>query len=89
VGQEAYHQGHLGFFWLGPRELVARPTVCLPKGQGGFGLIDFDLKAKAFAIQWVKRYFAPTPVKFLVSFVCRVYPSRPWNFSPVPLFRAI
>jgi hypothetical protein len=33
----------------------------LPKGQGGFGVIDFDLKAKAFAIQWIKRYFAPTP----------------------------
>jgi hypothetical protein len=47
VGQEVHHQGYLGFFWSGRRDLVARRTVCLPKGQGGFGVIDFDLKAKA------------------------------------------
>ena len=60
------------FFWSGRRNLVARRTVCLPKGQGGFGVIDFDLKAKAFAIQWIKRYFAPTPAKWkpFFSFFC-------------------
>ncbi|CAB3997114.1 Hypothetical predicted protein [Paramuricea clavata] len=57
-----------GFFWSGRRDLVVRRTVCLPKGQGGFGVIDFDLKAKAFAIQWVKRYFAPTPAKWKAFF---------------------
>jgi hypothetical protein len=61
-----------GFFWSSRRDLVARRTVCLPKGQGGFGVIDFDLKAKAFSIQWVKRYFAPTPAKWkaFFSFFC-------------------
>ena len=60
------------FFWSGRRDLVARRTVCLPKGQGGFGVIDFDLKAKAFAIQWIRRYFARTPAKWkaFFSFFC-------------------
>ena len=61
-----------GLFWSGRRDLVAHHTVCLPKGQGGFGLIDFDLNAKAFAIQWVKCYLAPTPAKWkaFFSFFC-------------------
>ena len=42
------------FFWSGKRDLVARKAVCLPKSKGGFGVIDFQLKADAFAIQWVK-----------------------------------
>ncbi len=36
-----------GFFWSGRKELVARRTVCLPKAQGGFCVVDFELKAKA------------------------------------------
>jgi hypothetical protein len=66
--QETHCQGHLGFFLAGLPRVVACRTICLPKGQGGFGLIDFDLKAKAFAIQWVKRYFAPTPAKWKAIF---------------------
>ncbi len=46
------------FFWSGKRDLVARKVVCLPKSKGGFGVIDFQLKADAFALQWVKRFFA-------------------------------
>ncbi len=46
------------FFWSGKRDLVARKAVCLPKSKGGFGVIDFQLKADAFALQWVKRFFA-------------------------------
>ena len=45
------------FFWSGKRDLVARSTVCLPKSQGGFGVINFSFKAQAFVLQWVKRYF--------------------------------
>ncbi len=46
------------FFWSGKRDLVKRKVVCLPKSKGGFGVIDFLLKADAFALQWVKRFFA-------------------------------
>jgi hypothetical protein len=56
------------FFWSGRKELVARRTVCLPKDQGGFGLIDFELKAKAFSLQWVRRYFLPAPGKWKAFF---------------------
>ena len=47
------------FFWSGKRDLVARTTVSLPTSQGGFGVINFTLKAQAFALQWLKRYFTP------------------------------
>ena len=61
-----------GFFWSGRKELVARRTVCLPKAQGGFCVVDFELKAKAFCLQWVKRYFSLTPAKWkaFFSFFC-------------------
>ena len=57
-----------GFFWSGRKELVARRTVCLPKAQGGFGVVDFELKARAFSLQWVKRYLALTPAKWKAFF---------------------
>ena len=47
------------FFWSGKKDLVKRSTVCLPKSQGGFGVIDFQQKAQAFSLQWLKRYFEP------------------------------
>jgi hypothetical protein len=81
-----------GFFWSGRSELVARCTVCLPKGHGGFGLIDFDLKAKAFAVQWVKRYFAPMPAKWkaFFSFFCMSCLSvTPVELLPLLLLLAI
>lgn len=53
-----------GFFWSGRRELVSRRTVCLPKSMGGFGVIDFELQSEAFALQWIRRYFALTPGKW-------------------------
>ncbi|CAB4034137.1 Hypothetical predicted protein [Paramuricea clavata] len=56
------------FFWSGRKDLVARRTVCLPKAQGGFGVINFELKAKAFSVQWVRRYFSPTPGKWKAFF---------------------
>ena len=46
------------FFWSGKHDLVKRKVVCLPKSKGGFRVIDFLLKADAFALQWVKRFFA-------------------------------
>ena len=46
------------FFWFWKRDLVKRAVVCLPKSKGGFGVIDFSLKADAFTLQWVKRFFA-------------------------------
>ena len=52
------------FFWGGRKELVARRSVSLPKSQGGFGVIDFELQANAFSVQWVKRYVLPTPCKW-------------------------
>ena len=52
------------FFWSGKKDLVARTTVCLPKSRGGFGVIDFERKAESFALQWVKRFFAPERAKW-------------------------
>ena len=49
---------HWNFFWSGKRDLVARTTVSLPKGQGGFGVINRREKADSFALQWLKRFFA-------------------------------
>ena len=46
------------FFWSGKRDLVARSTVCLPKSQGGFGVVHLSHKAAAFCLQWVKRFFS-------------------------------
>ena len=34
-------------------------SACLPRSQGGFGVINFEQKAQAFALQWIKRYFDP------------------------------
>ena len=52
------------FFWSGKRDLVARKTVSLPKAQGGFGVINFKDKADSFALQWLKRFFAPSEGKW-------------------------
>ena len=52
------------FFWSGKKDLVARTTVCLPKSRGGFGVIDFERKAESFALQLVKRFFAPERAKW-------------------------
>ena len=57
------------FFWSGKRDLVARKVVCLPKSKGGFGVIDFQLKADAFALQWVKRFFTAAHGKWKDFFV--------------------
>ena len=68
------------FFWSGKRDLVARKAVCLPKSKGGFGVIDFQLKADAFALQWVKRFFASDRGKwknFFTFFVSASLQSEP------------
>jgi hypothetical protein len=52
------------FFWSGKKDLVARTTVCLPESRGGFGVIDFERKAESFALQWMKRFFAPERAKW-------------------------
>ena len=52
------------FFWSGKKDLVKRSTVCLPKSQGGFGVINFEQKAQAFALHWIKRYFDPERSKW-------------------------
>ncbi len=52
------------FFWSGKRDLVKRKVVCLPKSKGGFGVVDFELKADAFALQWLKRFFAAGRAKW-------------------------
>ena len=57
------------FFWSGKRDLVARTTVTLPKSQGGFGVVNFPLKAEAFAAQWIKRFFAPSRSKWKSFFI--------------------
>ena len=41
------------FFWSGKKDLVARATVCLPKSQGGFGVINFDRLANRFKMSHV------------------------------------
>ena len=38
--------------------------MCLPRSQGGFGVINFEQKAQAFALQWIKRYFDPERSKW-------------------------
>ena len=68
------------FFWSGKRDLVARTTVTLPKSQGGFGVINYSLKAEAFAAQWIKRFFAPSRSKwksFFVHFVASSFNLQP------------
>ena len=52
------------FFWSGKKDLVRRSTVCLPRSQGGFRVINFEQKAQAFALQWIKRYFDPERSKW-------------------------
>ena len=52
------------FFWSGKKNLVKRSTVCLPRSQGGFGVNNFEQKAQAFALQWIKRYFDPERSKW-------------------------
>ena len=73
VGSQVDQQGCLVLFSKsGKHDLVARKVVCLPKSKGGFWVIDFQLKANAFAIQWVKRFFAAARGKwkdFLTFFV--------------------
>ena len=91
------------FFWSGKKDLVARTTVCLPKSRGGFGVIDFERKAESFALQWVKRFFAPERAKwksFLKFFITsclgrspqeafkHIHPSRLMNALP-PFYRII
>ena len=68
------------FFWSGKRDLVARSTVSLPKSQGGFGVMNFSLKAEAFAAQWLKRFFAPSTSKWKSFFVYFVFSS--FNLQP-------
>ena len=60
-------------FWSGKRDLVKRKVVCLPKSKGGFRVVDFELKADAFALQWLKRFFAAGRAKwksFFTYFIC-------------------
>ena len=63
------------FFWSGKRDLVARTTVWLPPSQGGFGVVNFNLKAQAFALQWLKRYFTPDRGKWKSFFTFFISPS--------------
>ena len=56
------------FFWSGKRDLVARTMVSFPKGQGGFGVINLREKADSFALQWLKRFFAPSEGKWKAFF---------------------
>ena len=68
------------FFWSGKRDLVAHTTVCLPPSQGGFGVINFSLKAQAFALQWLKRYFMPEREKwksFFAFFIVSCFGMQP------------
>ena len=72
----------LKFFWSGKRDLVARKTVSLPKAQGGFGVINFKDKADSFALQWLKRFFAPSEGKwkaFFTHFYMSAFDMQPRN----------
>ena len=68
------------FFWSGKRDLVAQTTVTLPKSQGGFGVINFALKAESFILQWLKRFFAPSVSKWKSFFTFFV--SSTFNLKP-------
>ena len=56
--------------------------VSLPKGQGGFGVINFKEKADSFALQWLKRFFAPSKGKwkaFFTYFYMSAFDMQPRN----------
>ena len=57
------------FFWSGKRDQVAQTTETLPKAQGGFGVTNFRLKAEAFALQWLKRFFVSSDGRWKTFFV--------------------
>jgi hypothetical protein len=103
VGVKTHHNSSLVLFLVGQKDLVARTTVCLPKSRGGFGVIYFERKAESFALQWVKRFFAPERAKwksFLKIFITsclgrspqeafeHIHPSRLMNALP-PFYRII
>jgi hypothetical protein len=75
------------FFWSGKKDLVARTTVCLPKSRGGFGVIHFERKAESFALQWVKRFFAPERTKWKSFF--KFYITSCLDRSPQEAFKHI
>jgi hypothetical protein len=58
----------LGFLLVRAQRACCTADSLLAKGQGGFGLIDFELKAKAFSLQWVRHYFLPAPGKWKAFF---------------------
>ena len=48
---------------VGRKTLLSAARSCLPTSQGGFGVINFEQKAQALALQWIKRYFDPEQSK--------------------------
>jgi len=45
------------FIWSNKKELVSRNSMFLSKDQGGFNVVNVDLKVKALHVQWLKRFF--------------------------------
>ncbi len=74
------------FFWSGKRDLVKRKVVCLPKSKGGFGIVDFELKADAFAVQWVRRFFAAGRGKWKNFFIAASLGCEPRDSGSFSLF---
>ena len=59
---------------------MAQTTVSLPKAQGGFAVVNFRLKAEAFALQWLKRFFVSSKGRWKTFFV--YFSTSTFNFEP-------
>ena len=82
------------FFWGGKRDLVRRSVVIQPPDQGGFSVVDVQLKVSSLLVQWVRRFVSSyanwshfLTFWFFSVFNCSVLDvfSRPFAFSPLAL----
>ena len=103
VGVKTHHNSSLVLFLVGQKRSGCSHHCMSTKVSGGFGVIDFERKAESFALQWVKRFFAPERAKwksFLKIFITsclgrspqeafeHIHPSRLMNALP-PFYRII
>ena len=59
------------FFWNGKPDLVTRDVIAQPPSNGGFSVINIQLKVWALLLQWVKRFsLSPSTWVSFFSFWC-------------------
>ena len=79
VNKEIY-----SFLWSGKKELVSRNTIHQPVADGGLNFPSFALRASAFHVQWIKRYFDPKDAKWKSFFQFFLERSLPAGFLRDP-----